>query len=77
MVELKMFTNKIDDEEENEIQRVTKSRKHQSIPKQRKLNRSPSSKKHRSPTKKRMDSIKLTKEEIKYQRFVYGLKTDM
>ena len=65
------------DDEEEEIQRETQSRKHHSTSKQRRLNRSPSLKKHRSPTKKRTDSIKLNRDEIKYQRFVKGLRNDM
>ncbi len=70
--------------EEEEMKKVIKNRKHRSISKQHKLNRSPSSKntelpkkKHRSPTKKRTNSVKLTKDEIKYQRFVHDLKQDM
>jgi hypothetical protein len=66
-----------DEEEEEEIQRKPETRKRQSIPKQHRLNRSPSLKKHRSPTKKRTNSIKLNKDEIKYQRFVNGLRKDM
>ena len=55
-----------------EEEQVWKTRKHQ------KLNRNPSAKKSESPRKKqRTDSIKLTREEIKYQRFVNGLKKDM
>jgi hypothetical protein len=61
-----------DAEEEN------RTRKHRSISKRQKLNRSPSSrKKYRSPPKKRIDLPKLTKEEVKYQRFLNGLKKDM
>jgi hypothetical protein len=73
-----------DTEEEEEMKKIIKTRKHRSISKQHKLNRSPSSKnpelpkrKQRSPNKKRADSIKLAKDEIKYQRFVNGLKKDM
>jgi hypothetical protein len=63
---------------------VRKIRKHRSISKQHRLNRSPLSKnaeiprrKHRSSTKKRTDSTKLTRDEIKYQRFVNGLNKDV
>ncbi len=37
----------------------------------------PRRKKHRSPKTKRTSSVKLTKDEIKYQRFVHDLKEDM
>jgi hypothetical protein len=62
---------------------------HRPASKQRKLNTTPLSglcvsyeilprrKKHRSPKKKRRSSSKLTKDEIKYQRFVHDLKKDM
>lgn len=67
-----------DTEGEEEMKRVTKTRKHRSISRQTKLNRTPSSrKKNPSPPKKRSSSSKLTREEIKYQRFVNGLKKDM
>jgi hypothetical protein len=73
-----MYTDMVDGgDEEEQIQRKTESRKRHSTSKQRRLNRSPSLKKHRSPTKKRSDSIKLSKDEIKYQRFVNGLRNDM
>jgi len=72
------------EEEEEETKKIIKTRKHRSLSKQHKLNQSPSSnttelprRKHRSTNKKRTDSIKLTKDEIKYQRFVNGLKKDM
>ncbi len=72
------------DTNKEEIRKVTKTRKHRSASRYQTINRSPSSKKvelpkrkHRSPTRKRTDSIKLTKDEIKYQRFIHGLKKDM
>ena len=69
-----MYADTIDEEE---IQRENEPRKRHSNSKQRRVNRSPSLKKHQSPTKKRTDSIKLPKEEIKYQRFVNNLRNDV
>lgn len=62
-----------DVEEQEKLKKVTKFRKHRSISKQKKSNRNSSS----SSSKKRSTSVKLTREEIKYQRFVNGLKKDM
>ncbi len=73
-----------DTEQEEEMKKVSKSRHPRSPSRGHRVNRSPSSKnsqspsrKHRSATKKRTNSRRLTKEEVKYQQFVTGLRRDM
>jgi hypothetical protein len=73
------------DIEEEQNRKISKTRRHRSISKRNKLNRSPSPKitdlprsKHRSPTKNRTrHSSKFTKGEKKYQHFVNDLNKDM
>ncbi|CAF1931814.1 unnamed protein product [Rotaria magnacalcarata] len=72
------------DTEEGQRKKLRKTRKHRSLSQEGKLNRSPSSnrsdrsrKRYRSSTVKRNSSLKLTKEEIKYQRFVRDLKKEI
>jgi hypothetical protein len=73
------------DIKEEQKNKLPKIRKHRSVSKLHKLNRSPSPKitdisrkKHRSPVKKRTHpSSKLTKDERRYQHFVKDLNKDM
>ncbi|CAF3171620.1 unnamed protein product [Rotaria socialis] len=72
------------DTEEGQRKKLRKTQKHRSLSQEGKLNRSPSSnrsdrsrKRHRSPTVKQNRPSKLTKEEIKYQRFVRDLKKEI
>ncbi|CAF1343014.1 unnamed protein product [Rotaria sordida] len=65
---------------DEEYQLLSKQRKHNSSP----LLEIPDSseilrqrKKHRSLTRKRTNSSKINKDEIKYQRFVYGLQKEI
>ncbi|CAF0884590.1 unnamed protein product [Rotaria sp. Silwood1] len=69
---------------EEQNKKVRKTRKHRSMSQRQKVSSSRSSnrserspKRHRSSTIKRTNSSKLTKEEIKYQRFVRDLKRDI
>jgi hypothetical protein len=73
------------DIKEEQKNKLPKIRKHRSVSKLNKLNRSPSTKitdisrkKHQSPAKKRTHpSSKSTKDERRYQHFVKDLNNDM
>ncbi len=72
------------DTKENQTKNVTMTRRHRSISKHDKISRSASSKasersQKRYPTssKKRTNSLKLNKDEMKHQSFVNDLKNDM
>lgn len=69
---------------EAQKKKCRKSQKHRSLSHEERLNPSPlsniserSEKRHRSSTRKRPNSIKQNKEEIKYQRFVRDLTKDV